>query len=82
MLEATLNEAATLKRLVDGMKVFYSQMEPTCNDADSHLAVKELVQDSNFECNESGIVSKSCLSFFCGQQRCNKISHAEFASYG
>ncbi|KAH9049761.1 proliferating cell nuclear antigen [Lactarius deliciosus] len=35
MLEATLNEAATLKRLLD--------------------AVKELVQDANFECNESGI---------------------------
>ncbi|KAI0295607.1 proliferating cell nuclear antigen, N-terminal domain-containing protein [Multifurca ochricompacta] len=35
MLEATLNEAATLKRLLD--------------------AVKELVQDANFECNEEGI---------------------------
>ncbi|KAH9971871.1 proliferating cell nuclear antigen, N-terminal domain-containing protein [Lactifluus volemus] len=35
MLEATLNEAATLKRLLD--------------------AVKELVQDANFECNETGI---------------------------
>ncbi|KAI9461874.1 proliferating cell nuclear antigen [Russula earlei] len=35
MLEATLNEAATLKRLLD--------------------AVKELVQDANFECNEGGI---------------------------
>ncbi|KAH9971272.1 proliferating cell nuclear antigen, N-terminal domain-containing protein [Russula compacta] len=35
MLEATLNEAVTLKRLLD--------------------AVKELVQDANFECNEGGI---------------------------
>ena len=32
---------------------------PTCDDADWHLAVKELVQDANFECNEGGIVSKS-----------------------
>jgi len=35
MLEATLNEAVTLKRLLD--------------------AVKEVVQDANFECNEGGI---------------------------
>ncbi|KAI0045952.1 proliferating cell nuclear antigen [Auriscalpium vulgare] len=35
MLEAKLNEAATLKRLLD--------------------AIKELVQDANFECNEEGI---------------------------
>ncbi|KAI0058159.1 proliferating cell nuclear antigen [Artomyces pyxidatus] len=35
MLEARLNEAATLKRLLD--------------------AIKELVQDANFECNEEGI---------------------------
>jgi hypothetical protein len=39
---------------------------PTCDDADWHPAVKELVQDANFECNESGIVSKSRLSFFRG----------------
>lgn len=30
---------------------------------DWHLAVKELVQDANFECNEGGIVS-SCASSF------------------
>lgn len=35
---------------------------PTCDDS-WHVAVKELVQDANFECNEGGIVSKSCLSF-------------------
>ncbi|KAI0259437.1 proliferating cell nuclear antigen, N-terminal domain-containing protein [Gloeopeniophorella convolvens] len=35
MFEAKLNEAATLKRLLD--------------------AVKELVQDANFECNDSGV---------------------------
>jgi hypothetical protein len=51
---------------------------PRCDDADWYLAVKELVQDANFECNESGIVSKSCLSFSRG----NKMSRAEFASYG
>jgi hypothetical protein len=40
------------------------------------------VQDANFECNEGGIVSKSCLSFFRGPQRCDKLSRAEFTSYG
>jgi hypothetical protein len=65
MLEAKLNEAATLKRLLDGMKPLFIA-GPTCDDADWHVAVKELVQDANFECNESGIVSKPCLSFFRG----------------
>lgn len=29
---------------------------PTCDNMDLHPAVKELVQDANFECNEGGIV--------------------------
>jgi len=66
MLEAKLNEAATLKRILDGMSVFLVSAEPTCDDADWHPAVKELVQEANFECNESGIVSKSCFSLFRG----------------
>ena len=57
-------------------------VEPTCDDTDWHLAVKELVQDANFECNESGIVSKSYLSFFRRPQRCNEMSRAESTSYG
>lgn len=62
MLEAKLNEAATLKRLLDGMNPL-ALAGPTCDDAGWYIAVKELVQDANFECNENGIVSKSCLSF-------------------
>jgi hypothetical protein len=55
---------------------------PTCDDADWYPAIKELVQDANFECNEGGIVSKLCLSFFREPPRCDKLSRAEFASYG
>jgi proliferating cell nuclear antigen len=55
MLEAKLSEAGTLKKLLDGMldaslsaeTRFFSQLP---------AAIKELVTDANFECNEEGIV--------------------------
>jgi hypothetical protein len=80
MLEATLNEAVTLKRLLDGMEVlqFWLHQLVTMRTA----AVKELVQDANFECNEGGIVSKTCSFFFGGPERCNETSCAESASNG
>lgn len=55
MLEAKLGEAGLLKKILDG--------EPVANDASGvpqcltvdYTAVKELVTDANFECNEEGI---------------------------
>jgi hypothetical protein len=55
MLEARLAEAVILKRLLDGIflplfcYVFSNDVIPS--------AIKELVTDANFECNEEGIVS-------------------------
>ena len=53
MLEAKLSEAAILKRLLDG--------ESNTQWLELHaltpgLAIKELVADANFECNDEGIV--------------------------
>jgi hypothetical protein len=42
MLEATLNEAATLKRLLDGMRVLQSHPGQICDDADWHQRSKNL----------------------------------------
>ena len=60
MLEAKLSEAALLKRLLDGMfpRVSFSPLHPQS----TRLAVKELVSDANFECNEEGIVSTRFIS--------------------
>ena len=60
MLEAKLSEAALLKRLLDGMfpRISFSPLLPQS----TRLAVKELVSDANFECNEEGIVSTRFIS--------------------
>lgn len=55
MLEAKLSEAAILKRLLDGRRDSNHIGDPT--RLITFLAIKELVADANFECNEEGIVS-------------------------
>lgn len=56
MLEAKLEEAAVLKRLLDG-KGILSITSATRLTKNVLIAIKELVNDANFECNEEGIVS-------------------------
>lgn len=53
MLEAKLQEAGILKKLLDGERylVIYTTMLPLMPCA----AIKELVTDANFECTEEGI---------------------------
>ena len=60
MLEAKLSEAGTLKKLLDGksclpikQRVFHPLTR--LSSLPSRLAIKELVTDANFECNEEGI---------------------------
>lgn len=58
MLEAKLNEAGTLKKLLDGTshpKKKTTRLSPSHTHT-PHTAIKELVTDANFECNEEGIV--------------------------
>lgn len=64
MLEARLKEAALLKRLLD-CEQFIRVDSSSCSRCVSP-AVKELVADANFECNEEGIVSCDglCLVVF------------------
>ena len=52
MLEAKLDQAALLKKLLDGN--FRCSWQYDHSDA-SLSAIKELVTDANFECNEEGI---------------------------
>lgn len=57
MLEAKLAEAGTLKKLLDG-KHFLKVFQKTKIDASNppgKTAIKELVTDANFNCNEEGI---------------------------
>jgi len=61
MLEAKLSEAGTLKKLLDGVVVSYTSLFPKNTDHRVFFsflfsAIKELVTDANFECNEEGIV--------------------------
>jgi hypothetical protein len=55
MLEARLAEAVILKRLLDG--IFLPLFCCVISNDVLLLAIKELVTDANFECNEEGIVS-------------------------
>ena len=55
MLEAKLGEAGLLKKILDGELVpSDASGVPQCLTVD-YTAVKELVTDANFECNEEGI---------------------------
>lgn len=55
MLEAKLGEAGLLKKILDGEHVAKGANGiPQCLTVD-YTAVKELVTDANFECNEEGI---------------------------
>ncbi|KAG6372532.1 putative proliferating cell nuclear antigen [Boletus reticuloceps] len=54
MLEAKLEEAALLKRLLDCTHFSSYTNESPCSPR-LCLAIKELVTDANFECNEEGI---------------------------
>ena len=57
MLEAKLNEAAILKRLLEGLSTSLSCYRRVDDKrAPNTAAIKELVTDANFECNEEGIV--------------------------
>ena len=60
MLEARLAEAAILKRLLDGKYILLSHS--TFLQARLLSAIKELVTDANFECNEEGIVGHCPLA--------------------
>jgi hypothetical protein len=55
MLEARLQEAALLKRLLD-CKLYSRQIFMAGLIRQNFAAIKELVTDANFECNEEGIV--------------------------
>lgn len=55
MLEAKLSEAGTLKKLLDGT-LDASLSTETRFFLHLPAAIKELVTDANFECNEEGIV--------------------------
>lgn len=65
MLEAKLAEAAILKRLLDGLLsfAFVRRRVGFWGLLTAVLAIKELVADANFECNEEGIVRPTFLSF-------------------
>jgi proliferating cell nuclear antigen len=54
MLEAKLAEAGILKKLLDGDFHLCSLIEKH-STWDRLIAIKELVTDANFECNEEGI---------------------------
>jgi len=56
MLEAKLSEAGTLKKLLDGMYDASSSTKKHVLCSRLPPAIKELVTDANFECNEEGIV--------------------------
>jgi proliferating cell nuclear antigen len=61
MLEAKLSEAGTLKKLLDGKKKTHFSYASLPKANKKHVypalpAIKELVTDANFECNEEGIV--------------------------
>jgi hypothetical protein len=53
MLEAKLSEAGVLKKLLDGKRLYC--YFPSSFVLISFSAIKELVTDANFECNEEGI---------------------------
>ena len=56
MLEAKLAEAGTLKKLLDGKSLTHTHAFFHPSDASLfYIAIKELVTDANFECNEEGI---------------------------
>lgn len=57
MLEAKLQQAALLKRLLDCM----SGLSPSAHTLTPILAIKELVTDANFNCTEEGIVRVSFI---------------------
>jgi len=57
MLEAKLSEAGTLKKLLDGvLDASLSIQTRFLGLTQFSTAIKELVTDANFECNEEGIV--------------------------
>lgn len=64
MFEARLKEAALLKRLLDCELLYIAVFSSISLDTyvTFLLAVKELVTDANFECNEEGIVSQTVSS--------------------
>lgn len=55
MLEAKLEDAGILKKLIDGLLSFLSRKARPDQPALSTTAIKELVTDANFECSEEGI---------------------------
>jgi hypothetical protein len=58
MLEARLNEASVLKKLLECERLNIKSCYTRVADA-FPIAIKELVTDANFECNEEGIVSSN-----------------------
>ena len=61
MLEARLAAASVLKRLLDGLSSLDASFSPINVVYESCPAIKELVTDANFECNEEGLVRSSTL---------------------
>ena len=61
MLEAKLEAAATLKRLLEGI-LSHILVFIVGTKFWNRAAIKELVTDANFQCNDEGIVSRR-LSF-------------------
>jgi len=54
MLEAKLSEAGTFKKLLD-CKDLWTRTRAESSKCNPVIAIKELVTDANFECNEEGI---------------------------